>query len=51
VPFAILSSDDVKSARHRPVSYNENSAQSTGLIIPEAWTIMEKFIRGEALIS
>jgi 2,3-bisphosphoglycerate-independent phosphoglycerate mutase len=51
VPFAILSSDDVKSARYRPVSYNENSAQSTGLIIPEAWTIMERFIRGEALIS
>jgi 2,3-bisphosphoglycerate-independent phosphoglycerate mutase len=51
VPFAILSSDDVRDDIRRPVSYNESSARATGLVIPGAWTIMERFIRGEALIS
>jgi 2,3-bisphosphoglycerate-independent phosphoglycerate mutase len=51
VPFAILSSEDVKQGKHKPVSYDENSAKATGLVVREAWTIMKQFIRGEALIS
>jgi 2,3-bisphosphoglycerate-independent phosphoglycerate mutase len=51
VPFAILSSDDVKQHRSKPVRYNESCAKATGLVVPEAWTIMQRFIRGEALIS
>ena len=51
VPFAILSSENVKQGRNKPVSYNENCAKATGLVVPEAWTIMERFIRGAALTS
>lgn len=50
VPFAILSSDDVKSGREKPVHYNEPSARDTGVVVPEAWTIMERFIQGKALV-
>jgi 2,3-bisphosphoglycerate-independent phosphoglycerate mutase len=49
VPFAILSSEDVKRGVRKPVSYNEPSARETGVMVPEAWTIMERFIRGETL--
>ena len=50
VPFAILSSEDVKHGTCKPVRYNEPSAKRTGVVVPEAWTIMERFIRGETLI-
>jgi len=50
VPFAILSSEDVKKGQYRSVSYNESSAKATGLMVPEAWTIMKRFIRGAALV-
>jgi 2,3-bisphosphoglycerate-independent phosphoglycerate mutase len=50
VPFAILSSEDVKKGQNKPVTYNESCAQATGLVVPEAWTIMERFIRGVALV-
>lgn len=49
VPFAILSSDDVKQGNSAPVYYNESSAKTTGLVVAEAWTIMGRFIRGTAL--
>jgi 2,3-bisphosphoglycerate-independent phosphoglycerate mutase len=48
VPFAILSSED-SLASNGAAGYNEPSAKSTGLIVSEAYTIMEHFIRGEAL--
>ncbi|MGE0825808.1 MAG: cofactor-independent phosphoglycerate mutase [Candidatus Binatia bacterium] len=51
VPFAILSSDDVKRGKIQSVSYNELSAKSTGLVVPEAWRILDHFIRGEALAA
>ena len=51
VPFAILSSEDVKQGKNKPVSYNENDAKAAGLVVPEAWMIMERFIRGAALTS
>jgi len=50
VPFAILSSADVQQGVQKPVSYNESSARRTGVVVPEAWTIMERFIRGETLV-
>ena len=50
VPFAILSAEDVKNGVYKPACYNEFSAKGTGVVVPEAWTIMERFIRGEALI-
>ncbi len=50
VPFAILSSDDVKKGERKPIGYNESYAKATGLVVPEAWTIMERFIRGAALL-
>jgi 2,3-bisphosphoglycerate-independent phosphoglycerate mutase len=50
VPFAVLSSDDVKKGVYNPVHYNEPSAKGTGLVVPEAWSIMERFIRGEPLL-
>jgi 2,3-bisphosphoglycerate-independent phosphoglycerate mutase len=50
VPFAVLSSDDVKKGAYNPVRYNEPSAKGTGLVVPEAWSIMERFIRGEPLL-
>lgn len=50
VPFAILSSEDVKKGQHKPATYNESCAKSTGLVVPEAWMIMERFIRGTALV-
>lgn len=49
VPFAILTSDDAKQHSSKPVRYNESCAKATGLVVPEAWTIMQRFIRGEAL--
>lgn len=49
VPFAILSSEDVKKGQNRTVTYNESRAKATGLVVPEAWTIMGRFIRGAAL--
>jgi 2,3-bisphosphoglycerate-independent phosphoglycerate mutase len=51
VPFAILSSEDMKRGQRKPVRYNESSAKDTGAVVPEAWTIMDRFIRGEALRS
>jgi 2,3-bisphosphoglycerate-independent phosphoglycerate mutase len=50
VPFAILSSTDLKTGQNKPLSYNEPCAKTTGLVVPEAWTIMERFIRGTALV-
>ena len=50
VPFAILSSDEAKRGNNKPVGYNESCAKATGLVVPEAWTIMERFIRGADLI-
>lgn len=50
VPFAILSSEDVKKGQNKPVTYNESCAKATGLVVREAWTIMEQFIRGAALV-
>lgn len=50
VPFAILTSDDAKQQNSKPIRYNESCAKATGLVVPEAWTIMQQFIRGEALI-
>lgn len=49
VPFAILSSEDIKQGKNELVSYNESCAKTTGLVVPEAWMIMERFIRGVAL--
>jgi hypothetical protein len=51
VPFAVLSSEDVKRGAEKPVRYNESSAQGTGIVVAEAWRIMERFIRGEAMTS
>jgi 2,3-bisphosphoglycerate-independent phosphoglycerate mutase len=48
VPFAILSSEDVKKGTARPRGYNESSAKEAGVLVPEAWTIMERFVRGDA---
>ena len=50
VPFAVLSSDDVKKGVYNPVYYNEPSAKRTGVVVPEAWSIMERFVRGESLL-
>lgn len=50
VPFAILSSDDVPKGDSKTISYNESCAKMTGFVVPEAWTIMERFIRGAALL-
>src|SRR5215471_11784845 len=50
VPFAILSSDDVPKGNNKTIQYNESCAKMTGLVVPEAWTIMERFIRGAALL-
>jgi 2,3-bisphosphoglycerate-independent phosphoglycerate mutase len=50
VPFAILSSDDVPKGNSKTIRYNESCAKMTGLVVPEAWTIMERFIRGAALL-
>ena len=47
VPFAILSSEDVKRGVKKPVSYNETSAKGTGVVVSEAWRILERFVRGE----
>jgi 2,3-bisphosphoglycerate-independent phosphoglycerate mutase len=49
VPFAILSSADLKRGVTKPVSYNETSAKGTGVVVPEAWKILERFVRGEAV--
>ncbi len=51
VPFAILSSEDLKRGTAKAVQYNEQSAKSTGVVVPEAWRIMERFIRGEAIAA
>jgi 2,3-bisphosphoglycerate-independent phosphoglycerate mutase len=50
VPFALLSSEDIKQGRQKPVSYNEPSAKATGVVVPEAWHIMERFIRGTSVL-
>ncbi len=49
VPFAILSSADSKEGQVKSRGYNERDAQETGMVVPEAWTIMERFIQGELL--
>lgn len=49
VPFAILSSEDFKRGNLKKVQYNEPSAKSTGIVVSEAWRIMERFIRGESI--
>lgn len=49
VPFAILSSDDVKRGVTKPVCYNETSAKGTGVVVPRAWEILERFVRGETV--
>lgn len=51
VPFAILSSEDFKRGQQKAVQYNEPSARSTGIVVSEAWRIMERFIRGEAITA
>ena len=51
VPFAILSSEDFHHGSPKAVQYNEPSAKSTGVIVPQAWQIMERFIRGEAVAA
>lgn len=51
VPFAILSSEDIKKGRNNLTKYTESCARATGLVVPEAWTIMGRFIRGAALTS
>ncbi|MEW6300643.1 MAG: cofactor-independent phosphoglycerate mutase [Thermodesulfobacteriota bacterium] len=50
VPFAIVSSEDVKEGRQKPVSYNEPSAKTTGVVVPEAWNIMGRFISGATVL-
>ena len=49
VPFAILSSEDMKQGVKKPVSYNEPSAKGTGIVVSEAWRILERFVRGETI--
>ena len=49
VPFAILSSEDMKRGVQKPVSYNETSAKGTGVVVSEAWRILEHFVRGETV--
>jgi 2,3-bisphosphoglycerate-independent phosphoglycerate mutase len=51
VPFAIMSSEDFARGNQKPVQYNEPCAKSTGIIVPQAWRIMERFIRGEAIAA
>jgi len=51
VPFAILSSEDLTRGNQKPVQYNEPCAKSTGIVVPHAWRIMERFIRGEAIAA
>jgi 2,3-bisphosphoglycerate-independent phosphoglycerate mutase len=46
VPFAIVSSEEVRQGRSREVRYNEPSAKSTGIVVSEAWRIMDQFVRG-----
>lgn len=50
VPFAMLSSEHVRQGRSQERQYNERCAKATGLIIPEAWTILEQFIQGNTLV-
>ena len=51
VPLAILSSEDLRRGNPKAVQYNEPSAKSTGIVVSEAWRIMERFIRGEAIAA
>ncbi len=51
VPFAILSSGDLRQGVKKPVSYNESSAKGTGIVVSEAWQILGRFMRGEAMSS
>jgi len=49
VPFAVVSSHEWQNATPRDVAYNESSARQTGLVVPRAWDIMPRFIRGQAV--
>ena len=49
VPFAVVSSHEWQNATPRDVTYNESSAKQTGLVVPQAWDIMPRFIRGQAI--
>lgn len=49
VPFAVLSSHEWQNAAPRALAYNESSARQTGLVVPEAWRIMPRFIQGQAI--
>ena len=51
VPFAVLSSADLKRGNQKSVQYNEPSAKSTGIVVAEAWRIMERFIHGDAIAA
>lgn len=51
VPFAILSSEELSQGRSKAVRYNEPSAKSTGVVVPEAWRIMDRFVHGEAVTA
>ena len=51
VPFAVLSSADLRRGHQKSVQYNEPSAKSTGVVVSEAWRIMERFIRGDAIVG
>lgn len=51
VPFAILSSEELSQGRSKAVRYNEPSAKSTGVVVPEAWRIMDRFVHGEAVTT
>jgi 2,3-bisphosphoglycerate-independent phosphoglycerate mutase len=47
VPFAVLSSaEGVRRGSGASRGYNETSARRTGVVVPEAWTIMDGFVRG-----
>ncbi len=45
-PFALLSSADLYRGSKSPRGYNERDAQETQVVVSEAWTLMEPFIRG-----
>ena len=47
VPFAALSSTDARAGARAARGYNERCAREAGALIPEAWTIMDRFMKGE----
>lgn len=51
VPFAVLSSEEMRRGQAKPLGYNEASAKATGLVVPEAWHILERFITGTSVFA